>query len=493
VRLRVAARVIAMGLIAFAVRDLFIPDATWPGLRVAMIAVFVALAFLLRSDIRLDLSALRRLEVAMLASLSAWFMIDRVVTLSRQTVTGSAADIVYAIDFTTIVFVAFITAYAVFVPNTWVRALKVTAPLALAPAAATGIAWALYPGGREALAEAITFVGMSSRTLMLVLMVAVAASGARLIHSLRQEVYEARRLGQYHLIERIGAGGMGEVWRAEHRMLRRAVAVKLIRPDRIHASSPLQAREQLRAFEREAAATAALRSIHTVEIYDFGVTEDMVFYYVMEMLDGVDLNELVRRFGPQSESRVVHVLLQACESLEEAHTAGLVHRDIKPGNISICRLGPRTDVVKVLDFGLVASSEPERQASAVTAQSAFAGTPGYMAPEALRSGAVDARADLYGLGCVGYWLLTGQLVFDADSVADQIAAHLRQSPARPSERLAAPVDTALESTLMSCLSKDPAGRPESAAAMARELSKSALAGDWTQADAAKWWKANLTG
>jgi len=334
-------------------------------------------------------------------------------------------------------------------------------------------------------------VGMSSRTLMLVLMVAAAAAGARLIHSLRQEVHEARELGQYHLMERIGTGGMGEVWLAEHRMLRRAVAVKLIRPDRIHASSPLQAREQLRAFEREAAATAALRSPHTVEIYDFGVTEDMVFYYVMEMLQGVDLQELVRRFGPQSEARVIHLLLQVCESLDEAHTAELVHRDIKPGNISICRLGPRTDVVKVLDFGLVAPSDLDRQASADTAPGGVAGTPAYMAPEALRAGAVDPRADLYGLGCVGYWLLTGRTVFDADSVADQVAAHLRQAPSPPSAILGAIVDPTLESTLMSCLSKEPDGRPQSAAAMARSLSASTLAGTWTRTDAAAWWEANL--
>ena len=308
------------------------------------------------------------------------------------------------------------------------------------------------------------------------------------VRKLGRQVKAAREIGQYQLGERLGRGGMGEVWRAKHRMLARPAAVKLIRPETLGRDEATR-RAILRRFEREARATAALASVHTVEVFDFGITGDGSFYYVMELLDGIDLETLVQRHGPLPASRCIHLLRQACHSLGEAHGAGLVHRDVKPANIFTCRLGPDRDFVKVLDFGLVKTDDGvSADATRLTREGMAFGTPGYMPPEmAIGAGGSEPRSDLYSLGCVAYWLLTGLPVFEADTPLATVLHHVKTPPPRPSERCELAIPADLEAIVMECLAKDPADRPASAGALSDRLGACADAGNWTQSHAHAWW------
>ncbi len=318
----------------------------------------------------------------------------------------------------------------------------------------------------------------------------IAFVTARTIHGLGRDIREAREMGSYRLVEKLGGGGMGEVWRAQHRMLARPAAVKLIRRESLESSAAVSGVRK--RFEREAAATAALRSPHTVQLYDFGITDDGTFYYVMELLDGLDLESFVDRFGALPAGRVAHWLVQMCESLDEAHALGLVHRDIKPANIYVCRLGTAVDFIKVLDFGLVKRSMGELDATRLTADGLTAGTPGYMAPEMAKGiGGVDHRADIYALGCVTYWLLTGQLVFAGDNPMQMIVDHVRTPPIAPSRRSELPIPDDLEEVILACLEKDPADRPQSAAELAQRIASCALDSAWTVTEARAWWKLHL--
>ena len=262
------------------------------------------------------------------------------------------------------------------------------------------------------------------------LLVGVAVVVATVVRRLGQQVAQAREMGSYQLGELLGRGGMGEVYRATHRMLARPAAIKLIRQEMLGAATAESAQLAVTRFRREAEAASSLRSPHTVELYDFGVTEDQTLYFVMELLEGMTLETLVRQKGPVAAGRTIHILRQVCESLEEAHARGLIHRDIKPANIHIGRLGLRPDFVKVLDFGLVKSvaSEPTEH-SLATGAGLTPGTPAYMAPEMILDEVVDGRADLYALGCVAYFLLTGQLVFEGGGL-QVIARHLREAVER---------------------------------------------------------------
>ena len=316
-----------------------------------------------------------------------------------------------------------------------------------------------------------------------------------LTEALDRGVDAGSTLGSYHLVERVGAGGMGEVWRATHRLLRRPAAIKLIPAEVLSLGDASGVPSTtMRRFEREAQTTAQLRSPHTVELYDFGVSEAGTFYYVMELLDGVDLQTLIDRFGPIPAERVVHILLQACRSLSEAHAAGLVHRDIKAANIYLCRLGAQVDFVKVLDFGLVKHVDTEAQEAMtqLTAAGTVTGTPAYMAPEqASEVGEVTGQADLYALGCIAFWLLTGQLVFEASSATRLLMKHISEPPPRPSEISELDIPPALEALVMQCLEKDPDRRPASAKVLARGLREVALRSAWTDERADRWWATHL--
>ncbi|HQU45100.1 MAG TPA: serine/threonine protein kinase, partial [Pirellulales bacterium] len=306
---------------------------------------------------------------------------------------------------------------------------------------------------------------------------------ARLQRSMRLAVIEARQLGQYSLEEKIGAGGMGVVYRGRHAMLRRPTAIKLLDAEKT-------TEQAISRFEREVHLTSQLNHPNTIAIYDYGRTPEGVFYYAMEYLDGINLDQLVRRHGPQPEGRVIHILRQICGSLTEAHGIGLIHRDIKPANVVVCQRGGQYDVVKVLDFGLVKAMDSERETT-VTSAGAITGTPLYLAPEAIERGdRLDARSDLYAVGAVGYFLLTGTPVFQGKSITEVCMQQVHAEPEPPSARLGRPVSQRLEELLLRCLAKDPAARPASAEELADELAQCPTAGDWTRADAEAWWREN---
>ena len=309
------------------------------------------------------------------------------------------------------------------------------------------------------------------------------------VYRLSAGIVKAREVGSYHLVEQLGVGGMAEVWRANHRMLARPAAVKLIRPKILVEHGPRDAERLLRLFTREARATASLSSPHTIQVFDFGVTREGAFYYVMELLNGLDLKTLVERFGPQPAERTAELLIQACHSLEEAHAQNFVHRDIKPANIFACRFGGEYDFVKVLDFGLVLDRHPT--AEELEDEKRFVGTPAVMAPEMVRFQApVDARADLYALGCVGYWLLTGKRVFDAGTRHDLLVMHAHQKPVPPSRRIDKPIHEGLEAVIMSCLEKNPNKRPQTARELGEALRGLSFEHPWTPERSTLWWRKN---
>jgi serine/threonine-protein kinase len=304
-----------------------------------------------------------------------------------------------------------------------------------------------------------------------------AALASSVIYGLRQQVREARQLGQYTLEERLGEGGMGTVYRARHALLRRPTAVKLLRPERTSERALLR-------FEREVRLTSQLNHPNTVSIYDYGRTANGVFYYAMEYLDGLDLQRLIEVDGPQPPARVIHVLRQVCGALNEAHGLGLIHRDIKPANIIVCEHGGARDVVKVVDFGLVKTFEADEPDLSVA--EVIVGTPHFLAPEAIRSpSAVDARTDIYSLGAVAYFLLAGTYVFEGDGVMDVCLHHLNTQPLALSKRAPA-VPAALEAVVMRCLAKDPAERPQTALALLNALVECGVP-EWRDAEAEVWW------
>jgi serine/threonine-protein kinase len=317
------------------------------------------------------------------------------------------------------------------------------------------------------------------------LVVALSYAGQRVVYALGKEATRAQQLGSYRLIERLGRGGMGEVWRAKHRLLARPAAIKLLRPSLGEASDGEMA---LRRFEREAQVTSQLRSPHTVELWDFGMAGDGRFYYVMELLDGLDLDALVKRHGPVTAERAIYLLRQICQSLAEAESHGLVHRDIKPANILVCRYGGEYDFVKVLDFGIVKMTHATSRDAIVTQENVLRGTPAFIAPEQVLSREnIDSRADIYSVGCVAYWLLTGDLVFSGDTPIAVMMHHAHTPPVPVSQRTELPIPPQLDQLILSCLEKDPARRPQSARELSRRLGEIPLPAPWTEEQAFLWW------
>jgi serine/threonine-protein kinase len=378
-----------------------------------------------------------------------------------------------------------IVAYPLIVPSAprrsvlAVAAAMATVPLSIASMPLLGLA-------------AAPFVKYVAPTLFAGISGVLAVIGSRVIYGIARDAAMAREMGSYRLEALLGKGGMGEVWRARHRLLTRPAAIKLLRPEAL-GNEPDRQRQARGRFEREAQTTASLRSPHTVALYDFGSSEDGAFYYVMELLEGVDSEEFVRRFGPLPVSRAVRWLNQACASLAEAHEAGLVHRDIKPSNIFVCRYGREVDFIKVLDFGLVKPMEPGDSTELnLTIEGTIRGTPGYLPPEQARGdGAIDARTDIYALGCVAYWLLTGQRVFEGRSTLEVLAHHLQTVPEPPSQRTELLVPREVDALVLACLEKDPARRPQSADELAARLRAIPIQSPWTDADSRAWWSTHL--
>ena len=316
---------------------------------------------------------------------------------------------------------------------------------------------------------------------------------SRIVYRVGRRLKHAREIGSYEMLDRIGEGGMGQVFQARHRLLARPAAIKLIRTELLGPSAGVRS-DTVRRFEREAQETAKLGSVHTIDVYDYGVTEDGDFYYVMELLNGISLERYVKQFGPMPPSRVVYLLRQVCHSLGEAHDRGLIHRDIKPANIFMCRLGPDDDFVKVLDFGLVKHFGEQVSGTLPTIEELTAGTPAFMAPEiALNENRVDGRADIYALGCVAYYLLTGETVFPGESAMAVLAAHVKDTPVPPSLRSPFTIPPGLEALILECLAKDKGSRPRSANLVASRLASSISGENWNANAARLWWQARQPG
>ena len=306
----------------------------------------------------------------------------------------------------------------------------------------------------------------------------LSAAGSQIIYGLRQKVSAAQQLGQYTLDKKIGEGGMGAVYLAHHVMLRRPTAVKLMLPDRVGA-------DNIERFEREVQHMSQLTHPNTVAVYDYGRSPDGDFYYAMEYLGGgIDLENLVKKHGPQPSGRVAQILAQVCGALHEAHLNGIIHRDIKPANIILCERGGVPDVAKVVDYGLV--KEIARDTAAST--QVVLGTPSYVAPEAVTDpSSIGPPADLYSVGCVGYFLLTGKKVFEGKTAVDVCIAHVTKPPVPPSQVATQPIDAELEAILMKCLAKKPEERYASAAVL-RHLLLAVPSPDWVVAQARTWWE-----
>ena len=322
----------------------------------------------------------------------------------------------------------------------------------------------------------------------------VATLPSAMFQRMGRQLKQARALGSYELIEQLGAGGMGQVWRARHRFLARDAAVKLVRREAL-GDTDSSAQSQLRRFEREAQATALLRSQHSIRLFDFGTADDGSFYYVMELLEGRDLENVVKDFGPLAPERVTFLLKQICHSLAEAHARGMVHRDIKPANIFLCRMGLEFDFVKVLDFGLVQTRKADAS-TAVTETLATAekliGTPAYMAPEViLGKDDVDRRADVYAIGCVAFYLLTGTRVFQDGNQMQSLIDHVHTEPVPPSTRLGRSLPKDLDRLVLDCLRKKPDDRPQDAAELLDRVVAANVTGAWSNGHARVWWEARL--
>ena len=362
---------------------------------------------------------------------------------------------------------------SVLVPSTFRRTLWISTVATLPTVFVIATRHFFVPG------ESFDRVRISLAISWCAVAVAVAALNSRTLYGLRRQISEVRQLGQYTLQEKIGEGGMGVVYRATHAMLRRPAAIKLLLKERASEADLVR-------FEREVQLTSRLAHPNTVSIFDYGRTSEGVFYYAMEYLDGMDLDRLIRTDGPLEAPRAIHILAQVCGALAEAHALGLIHRDIKPANIVLTERADEPDVVKVVDFGLVRSVARNQGASDVNA--AIIGTPLYLAPEAVTSPeTVDGRADLYALGAVAYFLLTGQTVFEAKTVVEMCSRHLLEEPIPPSKRLGKVISADLEALVLACLAKDRAARPSSAAALRARLLACEDAERYDPQTARAWW------
>ena len=475
-----------IGLALITLRDASSIGRGWLLARGLVLVIMAAATALIVTRTRWRLRQLRVVEAVVFVTLSL-YLAARTYAVGTADLGAAAAAWTSTLTSVGLLMIA----YGVFVLNPLVRAVVGVVLIGAAPVASALFMRASDPDFRAAF-DAAAAGRLFETALMLGASAAVAIFAAFLTFTLFNFAFDQRKRTFYDLEERIGRGGMGEVWRGRHQTLARPTAIKLIREDRIKGVGTDHARRVLLRFEREAKATAALRSPHTIEVYDFGVTADGHFFYAMEFLDGLDLQSLVERFGPVPAERVVHLLIQACDSLADAHDNGMIHRDIKPANLFLCRLGPSRDHIKLLDFGLVQHDQPVTQSGRLTEEGTTAGTPAYMAPETLvKENGVDNRSDIYALGCVAYWLVAGKLVFETDSGVAQIVEHVKTVPEPPSARTELPIPSRLEAIVMKCLEKDPADRFQDAREMAAALHKVPLTEPWDARRADEWWDLHM--
>jgi serine/threonine-protein kinase len=451
-----------------------------------VILAFVVPIALLWSRWPISLAGLKALELAMIGVLAGRVAFVQYQLMLAFSLRGDRMLAQLTLKNVVLLTAVMILTYGLYVPKSWRRAALVAGPLALLPFATLAVLVLRHPTAMEWLWEGwhysatprallFTFDG-----LMLSILAVGSAFGARAISRLRRQVAEARQLGQYRLRRRIGAGGMGEVYLAEHLLLKRPCAVKVIRPGNATDTRVLE------RFEREVRLTATLSHPNTVEVYDYGRDEGGTYYYVMEYLNGLSLADLVERHGALPPGRVVFLLRQVCGALREAHEAGLIHRDIKPSNIFAARRGGMGDVAKLLDFGLVLPTAGS-DAAHLSGEGQILGTPLYMSPEQATGGReLDALSDIYSLGAVAYFLLTGRPPFEREGAVSVLIAHSRD-PVVPPSQIHPAIPDDLEHSVLRCLAKDPAARFPDAQSLERALAACACAADWDQDRATRWW------
>jgi serine/threonine-protein kinase len=489
-RLRIASLILATAMVFFFIRNLFEPQELSPdwnlaiGLCGGMMVLTGVLAALLWARRDWCGPYLRLIEIALFGGMVVFFSVMQFNSFHNGNILQFAAKGREAF-FVRMIAIAFsvrwfsiVVLYGAFIPNTWRRCAIVVGTIAAIPILINlGVALVekeLRPYVGELVLDTIIIMGVGS---------AIAIFGSYKISALHQEAVEAKKLGQYSLKKRLGAGGMGEVYLAEHMMLRRPCAVKLIRPDQAGDAA------NLTRFEREVQATATLTHPNTVEIFDYGNTEEGTFYYVMEYLPGLSLQELVEQSGPLPPERAVHFLRQVCGALREAHDLGIIHRDIKPSNILICERGGVQDVAKLLDFGLAQCTGVHKQnADKLTIQGTIVGSPPFMSPEqATGRDDLDARTDIYSLGAVAYFLLTGKAPYERDTAMQMMMAHTYEPLIHPN-RLRPELPNDLQDVIVRCLEKDPAKRFQSADSLEKALAACSNSSLWTSDRATTWWK-----
>jgi eukaryotic-like serine/threonine-protein kinase len=476
-RLSAAALVIAVILAAAFIGNLVKGTTTLWWLRGLILLALVGLVIILRSRLSFSLFQLRVLELVVFGTFVVQFSLmltTRMAEFAGQNDPTSVTAVRH--QFLT-AWCLLIFVYGIFMPNTWRRGAAIMVPIAIVPYIVVAVQRRLYPD----LASLLDMDKAGTIVPSALVTACVATYAAHVINTARREAFKARRFGQYRLLERLGGGGMGEVFKAEHVLLKRPCALKLIK-----AASEADAKA-ISQFEKEVKTTAKLTHWNTVEIYDYGRTDDGTFYYVMELLLGMSLADLVEKQGPLPPERVAYLLAQVCGALQEAHSVGLIHRDIKPANIFAAQRGGVYDVAKLLDFGLVKERIAESKGRK-TSYGSFSGTPLFMSPEqASAYEDVDERSDIYSLGAVAYYLLTGQPPFTGTSVLELLNAH-RSKEVTPPSQLNPTIPLDLEQSILKCMAKNPANRFQDAASLMLAFSKSSVVGKWGPEQAAEWWR-----
>lgn len=481
-RLFAATWILTLAIASFFARSFYIANPPAQGAQAAILVFLMGCLALLWSPAKLSRRQLRAVELLLFGLLTVFLAVYQAAGAIRYLGAGRHEEIPELLRSSVLYTMALMLTYGMLIPNTWQRAARVIVPMALGPSLVNlWLAWQhprTFEGHWSESRHGVTY--FSDDILMLSIGCILAIYGTHIIHSLRKEAFEARRMGQYTLSRRIASGGMGEVFLAEHQFLKRPCAVKLIRPDRA-----INERELLR-FAREVRAMARLSHWNTVEVYDYGRTADGEFYYVMEYLRGLSLLDLVTKYGPLPPGRVIYLIRQACDALTEAHNAGMIHRDLKPANIFAARRGGRFDVTKLLDFGLVTPAA-DVDAAELSAEDKVTGSPLFMSPEqASGDRRPDARSDLYSLGAVAYYLLTGHPPFEGQTALRVMTAHARD-PVQPPSRLRPDIPADLELVVLRCLAKRPAERFPAAEALEAALAACGSAAEWDFRKAAEWW------
>ncbi|WP_165071062.1 serine/threonine-protein kinase [Paludisphaera rhizosphaerae] len=459
----------------------------WQALPYSLLVVALGTLVLVLNGPRLfTLSEFRAIELGMIGTVAVVYAFAQYQTMLDFSLRDDPDRAQLVFNHRVLIATILIMSYGIYAPTSWRRAALVVGSIALLPFVTLVILLMRHPGpmtwmaqlGRERGSTPLAHFGFDA--VLLLILAAWSTHGAYTITRLRRQEREARRMGQYRLIRKLGAGGMGEVHLAEHKFLKRPCALKLIRPGVVADARTLE------RFEREVRITAELSHPNTVDVYDYGRTEDGEYFYVMEYLPGLSLEDLVRRHGPLPPGRTVHLLRQVCMALAEAHDAGLVHRDIKPSNIFATRRGGVDDVAKLLDFGLVRI--PDARSADLSGEGRIQGTPAFMAPEQATGDAeVDARSDVYSLGAVAYFLLTGEPPFAQGSAVAILIAAARDTVTPPSKRRPG-VPEDLERVVLRCLEKRPEDRYQNIRDLERALAACSSANEWGSERAALWWR-----